>query len=692
MKFLLSLLSLILVIYSFGQGKPWKENVKWSFEVKKVKNESSQFDIIGHVKLLNHYHIFSVDHDPKKADFTGVPTEFKFVPSKNFKLIGKLKDSYKPKRLEDDLGVQLYFEDKASFQQRIEVLSSKDFKLTLNYSFQICDSLGCQFPPEQEIVLSIQGNQELGEKENPSNQEDSATLINNQLIPDPKDSSVTSNEENSMVQVKQEIHETGSNWVIFIGGFLAGLIALFTPCMFPMIPMTVTFFTKQSKSKREGIFKALIYGASIVVIYVTFGLIFTAATGPIGLNDLSTNVWMNLIFFSIFMLFAFSFLGAFEIQLPSSWVNKMDKQADRGGYIGIFFMAFTLGLVSFSCTGPIIGSLLVEAATSGSYFTPAIGMTGFSLALAIPFTLFAIFPGWLNSLPQSGGWLNSVKVCLGLLEIAFALKFLSAVDLAYHWDILTREWFIGTWFVIFTIMGLYLLGKIRFSHDSPIEKLSVTRFMFAFLSLTFAVYLLPGMWGAPIKLLSGIAPPTTYSEDKFLFNHGGLDNGLVQDEVTAKYIEYMHASGDGSIMVFHELDKARAYAKERNLPVMIDFTGYACQNCRKMETSVWADESIKPILQRKVVIASLYVDDHAKLPESEHRYSEAIGGKVKEVGNVWAELQIQRYQSYQQPLYAIVDGDMNDLVQAVGYTPNISDFKQFLETGIENFKKNTSLK
>jgi thiol:disulfide interchange protein DsbD len=425
------------------------------------------------------------------------------------------------------------------------------------------------------------------------------------------DSSKEETENETIIQVKQEINQTGSNWTIFIAGFLAGLIALFTPCMFPMIPMTVTFFTKQSKTRQEGIFKALIYGASIVVIYVTFGLIFTAATGPIGLNDLSTNVWMNLIFFSIFMLFAFSFLGAFEIQLPSSWVNKMDKQADKGGYLGIFFMAFTLGLVSFSCTGPIIGSLLVEAATSGSYFTPAIGMTGFSLALAIPFTLFAVFPGWLNSLPQSGGWLNSVKVCLGLLEIAFALKFLSAVDLAYHWDILTREWFIGTWFVIFTIMGLYLLGKIRFSHDSPIEKLSVTRFMFAFLSLTFAVYLLPGMWGAPIKLLSGIAPPTTYSEDKFLFNHGGLDNGLIKDDITEKYIEYMHASGDGSIMVFHDLEKARSYAKERNLPVMIDFTGYACQNCRKMETSVWADESIKPILQRKLVIASLYVDDHA---------------------------------------------------------------------------------
>ena len=270
----------------------------------------------------------------------------------------------------------------------------------------------------------------------------------------------------------------------------------------------------------------MIYGFSIVLIYVSFGLIFTAATGPLGLNDLSTNVWMNLIFFSVFMLFAFSFLGAFEIQLPSSWVNKMDSQADKGGLIGIFFMAFTLGLVSFSCTGPIIGSLLVEASTTGSYLTPAIGMTGFSLALAIPFTLFAIFPGWLNSLPQSGGWLNSVKVVLGLTEIALALKFLSSVDLAYHWNILSREWFVAIWFVLFLIMGIYLLGKLRFSHDSPIEKISVPRFMFALTALTFSVYLLPGMFGAPLRLIDGIAPPRTHSEDNFRYVNGGLETGI----------------------------------------------------------------------------------------------------------------------------------------------------------------------
>jgi thiol:disulfide interchange protein DsbD len=396
---------------------------------------------------------------------------------------------------------------------------------------------------------------------------------------------------------------------------------------------------------------------------------------------------MNLIFFSIFVLFAFSFLGAFEIQLPSSWVNKMDKQADRGGLIGIFFMAFTLGLVSFSCTGPIIGSLLVEAATSGSFITPAIGMTGFSLALAIPFTLFAIFPGWLNSLPQSGGWLNSVKVVLGLLELALAMKFLSSVDLAYHWDLLTREWFVGIWFVLFLIMGIYLLGKIRFSHDSPVEKLSVPRFMFALFALTFAVYLFPGMFGAPLKIIDGIAPPRTHSEDNFRYVNGGLDTGIAKDSITEKYISEMHPVGDGSILVFHDLAIAKEYAKAKNLPILLDFTGHACQNCRKMESSVWTSSEIRPVLQTKVVIASLYCDDKTPLPAGEIRYSDAIGGKIKTVGNKWAELQIVQYKSFQQPLYVLIDAEGNDLTEGIGYTPDIPTYKKFLEKGIKAFKK-----
>ena len=474
--------------------------------------------------------------------------------------------------------------------------------------------------------------------------------------------------------------------MIFIAGFLAGLVALITPCMFPMIPMTVTFFTKQSKTRKEGIFKALVYGTSIVLIYVTFGLIFTAAMGPLGLNDLSTNLWMNLIFFGIFVLFAFSFLGAFEIQLPNSWVNKMDKQADRGGYIGIFFMAFTLGLVSFSCTGPIIGTLLVEASTSGSYLTPAIGMTGFSLALAIPFTIFAIFPGWLNSLPQSGGWLNSVKVVLGLAELALALKFLSSVDLAYHWDLLTREWFVAIWFVLFLTMGIYLLGKIRFSHDSPVEKLGVPRFMFALVALTFSVYLFTGMFGAPLTLIDGIAPPRTHSEDNFRWVNGGLETGLGTDSISVQYAADMHPVGDGSILVFHDLTVGQEYAKKKNLPILLDFTGYACQNCRKTESTVWTNDEIRPLLQKQFVIVSLYVDDRTPLPANEVRVSK-LSGKIKTVGNKWADLEMEKYGSFQQPLYVVVDSEGNDLTEAIGYTPDIKTYKAFLMKGMSAFKK-----
>jgi thiol:disulfide interchange protein DsbD len=349
-------------------------------------------------------------------------------------------------------------------------------------------------------------------------------------------------------------------------------------------------------------------------------------------------------------------------------------------------MAFTLGLVSFSCTGPIIGTLLVEASTSGSYLTPAIGMTGFSLALAIPFTIFAIFPGWLNSLPQSGGWLNSVKVVLGLAELALALKFLSSVDLAYHWDLLTREWFVAIWFVLFLTMGIYLLGKIRFSHDSPVEKLGVPRFMFALIALTFSVYLFTGMFGAPLTLIDGIAPPRTHSEDNFRWVNGGLDTGLGSDSLSIQYAADMHPVGDGSILVFHDLTIGQEYAKKKNLPILLDFTGYACQNCRKTESTVWTNDEIRPLLQKQFVIVSLYVDDRTPLPANEVRVSK-LSGNIKTVGNKWADLEMEKYGSFQQPLYVVVDSDGNDLTEAIGYTPDIKAYKTFLTKGINAFKK-----
>jgi len=485
---------------------------------------------------------------------------------------------------------------------------------------------------------------------------------------------------------KNDPRKARSNWSLFFEGLGWGFLALFTPCVFPMIPMTVSFFTKSAGSRRKAISKALFYGASIIGIYVLVGLVITLATGSsAAVYEISTSATLNLIFFFIFMIFAFSFLGAFEIQMPSKWVNKADEKADKGGLIGTFFMAFTLVLVSFSCTGPIIGSSLVQALSSGSVLGPTVIMLGFSIALALPFMVFAIFPSMLNSLPQSGGWLNSVKVVLGLLEIALALKFLSMVDLAYHWDILSRELFVAVWFLIFAIMGIYLLGKIRFAHDSPVDKISVPRFMFALLALVFAVYLLPGMWGAPLQMIDGIAPPRTHSEDSFRFVKGESINPNEGDPIFQKYRSEMHEVADGSILVFHDIEIARKYAKEINKPILIDFTGHSCANCRKTESKVWTDDKIRPILKNDVVIVSLYCDDRTELPKSEQVFSKEINGIMKNIGNKWSAFQIKNYGQISQPLYIIQDLEGNDLTDAIGYTPNIDEYHKFLKDGIAKF-------
>jgi len=481
-----------------------------------------------------------------------------------------------------------------------------------------------------------------------------------------------------------------SNISLFLEGLGWGFLALFTPCVFPMIPMTVSFFTKSAGSRRKGILNALFYGGSIIGIYVAVGLIITLATGSsAAVYEISTSAFLNLLFFFIFMIFAFSFLGAFEIRMPSKWVNKADAKADKGGLIGTFFMAFTLVLVSFSCTGPIIGSSLVQALSSGSMLGPTVIMLGFSIALALPFMLFAIFPSWLNTLPQSGGWLNSVKVVLGLLEIALALKFFSMVDLAYHWDILTRELFVAVWFLIFLIMGVYLLGKLRFSHDSTVETISVPRFMFALSALVFAVYLLPGMWGAPLQIIDGIAPPRTHSEDSFRFVKGETYNPSDADPIFKKYRSKMHEVGDGSILVFHDIEEGRAYAKEVNKPILIDFTGHSCANCRKTESKVWTDDKIRPLLKNDVVIVSLYCDDRTELPKSEQVFSKELNGIMKNIGNKWSAYQIKNYGQISQPLYIIQDLEGNDLTKAIGYTPNIDEYQKFLNGGISKFKGST---
>ncbi|MBP6458703.1 MAG: thioredoxin family protein [Crocinitomicaceae bacterium] len=690
MKSFILFLSLIVTSLTFAQpGVDWTDKLSWEFSLE--KKDASHAFLVATAKIKKGWHIYSVNHDPNKADFTGYPTTLVFPTSKNYRVIGKLQDGKKPVVHKDDLGVSLFFENSAVFKQEIEFLTNQPTEIKFGYTFQLCDESGCIFPPEQEASVKAIGFLPVVNAKAILANKDSLV----QKVDEVKevDESIEKNENTDKVvskTIKRKVvsKTKDSMWVIFFKGFGGGLIALLTPCVFPMIPMTVTFFTKQSKKRITGILNALLYGVSIIVIYVTLGLLITALLGPSGLNDLSTNVWMNLIFFAIFIFFAISFLGAFELRMPSSWVNKADGNADKGGLIGIFFMAFTLSLVSFSCTGPIIGTLLVESATGGDMIAPAIGMGGFAVALALPFTLFAIFPGWLNSLPQSGGWLNSVKVVLGLLELALALKFLSGIDLAYHWDILTRELFVAVWIVIFFIIGFYLLGKLKFSHDSPVERLTVTRFVFALSAFIFAVYLIPGMWGAPLRLIDGVAPPRTHSEDNFRFVKGEPASASIVNTSPnfAKYRPFMHEVGDGSILVFHDLEKAKEYAALEKKPILLDFTGYNCPNCRRTESTVWSNEAVNPILKDQVVIASLYVDDREKLPKSEWKYSKAIQGMIKTVGNKWSDYQVNHYGQLSQPLYVMIDAEGNDLNDPIGYVPDVTQYKAFLMSGLQGLQ------
>lgn len=684
-KVLLVLVTLFSAVFNLSaQDGNWADKISWSFKLEKV--DDTHAFIVGTAKLKEGWHVFSVNHDPNKADLTGYPTKFIFGKSKDYKLVGKLQDGVKAHPVVDELGTSLYFEKTAVYKQQIEVLTDQAFDISFDYSFQICDVNGCIFPPDQTAKVKASGFKPSAEAIAEGATIDTAAAATSSNDNGSTDTKVQDKQEEVFPADSKQDKVDVNLWIIFFTGFAFGFAALFTPCVFPMIPMTVTFFTKQSGSRRKGIINALFYGFSIIVIYVTVGILVTVLTGSSAtVYEFSTSAFLNLIFFAIFILFAFSFLGAFEIKMPSSWVNKADAKADKGGFVGIFFMAFTLVLVSFSCTGPIVGTALVQAISSGSIAAPAFIMGGVATGLALPFTLFAVFPSAMSSLPQSGGWLNSVKVVFGLLEIAMSLKFLSMVDLAYHWDFLTREIFVAVWVAVFAIMGLYLLGKIRFSHDSPLEHLGVTRFMFALTSIVFAIYLLPGMWGAPLYMVDGIAPPRTHSEDNFRFVKGNPE--VEGDTLFMRFKNDMHEVGDGSILVFHDLEKGREYARLANKPVLIDFTGYSCANCRKTENMVWTNDKIRSILQDQMVIISLYCDDREALPKDEQVFSKELNGTLKNVGNKWSEYQIKKYGQLSQPLYIIQDVNGNDLSDPRGYDPSVDGYEKFLQKGISKFKK-----
>jgi thiol:disulfide interchange protein len=631
---------------------------KWEHFVEK-KGKQTFLVIKGHMNEGWHlYSQFTPAGGPMATSFT-------FNPSSNYKLKGKVTESASTTAYDStfEVNVMILGHDPV-FRQEIEVLTDKKFTITGAIDGQACNDETCVLINTVNLSFVINAD---ATKESSVIVEDTATAIavldTTPAAPPVENTVIASGDCGDWSS--GEFIADKSFWGIFIAGFIGGLLALLTPCVFPMIPMTVSFFTKRSGSRKKGLQNAIIYALSIIVIYVTLGFLVTVTLGSDALNDLSTNGYFNMAFFIIFIVFAISFFGAFEIVLPSSLVNKADQASDKGGLIGIFFMAFTLSLVSFSCTGPIIGTLLVEAAHGRSYLGPVAGMSGFAIALALPFALFAAFPGWLNTIPKSGGWLNSVKVCLGFIELALALKFLSNVDLAYHWNMLHRETFIAFWVVIFALMGIYLMGKIKFSHDSDMSHVSVPRLIFAILTFTFTIYIIPGMWGAPVKLLSGILPPEYYKEWK----------------------EKGSGECPHDLLCFHDYNEGMAYAKAQGKPAIIDFTGYNCANCRKMEDNVWSDPKILKLLSDDYVLISLYVDDKKELPASEQYTSKFSGKKIRTVGNKWSDLQAESYNSNAQPMYVLIDDKAQKLAKPwSGFDPDIDKYKKFLEEGLCRYK------
>ena len=654
------LTALVLFVTSLGFSQV-QDPVKWKSSIEKISDTEYQLKFDATIEGEWHmYSQFTPEGGPLPLEFLYNNAEGNYEPQ------GKAKESEYTKKFNDIFGVdEYYFAKEAHFTHNIKITNPEVKNIQIELSYQACIEMCIQQNKYFVFDLATVSSKEV------QNFEDLAvTSTSNDTT---KTKPVTENPSTDKSEKK-------GLWSIFIIAFFSGFAALLTPCVFPMIPITVSFFTKQSKSRAKGIKNAVIYGLSIIIIYVLLGLIVTKVFGADALNALSTNVWFNVVFFTLLVIFASSFLGAFEIMLPNSWANKVDKQADRGGMIGIFFMALALAIVSFSCTGPIVGTLLVEAASKGGT-APLIGMFGFSLALALPFMLFAMFPGWLNSMPRSGGWMNTVKVSLGFLELALAFKFLSNADLVLqaHW--MEREVFLAIWIAIFAAWAIYLFGKIQLPHDSKLDKISVGRLFMALLVSTFTIYLVPGLWGAPLKLISGFPPPMTYSESPYgVGNSKGGTSSLSEIPDGAK-------EGPQGIITFTDYDKGMAYAKEINKPVLLDFTGHACVNCRKMEENVWSETNVLNILNNDVVLISLYVDEKKELPEAEQYVSKTTGKKIKTVGNKWSDFQIEKYQANAQPYYIVLDNEGNSLNTPVGYTPEVSEYENWLKEGVTNYSK-----
>ena len=650
--FLCGLLMALLCLPVFAQIQ---EPVKFKTEWITISDTEAEIVFTGEVK--DGWHIYSTD----LPEGGPISATFNVDKIEGAEVVGKLM----PRGTEIDkmdpiFQMQVrYFAGTATFVQKIKIVD-ENYNVTGYLEYGACNDENCL--PPTSVDFSFSGKK--GEQATAgANNADNGTA---NLLSTPDNSQIA----NYWSPVTEELKAFGEqtiaadhSWIyIFFTGLLGGLLALFTPCVWPIIPMTVSFFLKRTKDKKKGIRDAWTYGASIVVIYVGLGLAITAIFGASALNALSTNAIFNILFCLMLVVFAASFFGAFEITLPSKWSNAVDSKAEQTtGLLSIFLMAFTLSLVSFSCTGPIIGFLLVEVSTTGSVIAPAIGMLGFAIALALPFTLFALFPSWLKSMPKSGGWMNVIKVSLGFLELAFALKFLSVADLAYGWRILDRETFLALWIVIFALLGFYLLGKIKFPHDDDDNKVSVPRFFMALFSLAFVVYMVPGLWGAPLKAVSAFAPPLN-TQDFNLFNN----------EVHAK---------------FDNFDMGMQYAKENGKPVMLDFTGHGCVNCRKMELAVWVDPKVKKLITEDYVLITLYVDDKTPLPEPIKVNENGKQRTLRTLGDKWSYLQSSKFGANAQPFYVLIDNEGKPLNKSYSYDEDIDKYVNFLETGLKNYKK-----
>ena len=672
-KFLLSCLLIITAwLPSFAQIQ---EPVKFKTELKTISDTEAQIVFTGNIDAG--WHVYSTDLP------SGGPISATFNVEKiqGAELMGKLTPQGKEiENFDKVFEMKLrYFENTATFVQKFKITDAS-YQIEGYLEYGACNDENCLPPTEVPFSFSGKGNAATATvatsetKAETVNQPAAENSVAETTAIDSATTVALSDNETSVqdywTPVIKELNSYGEttsqqdrSWIyIFFAGFIGGLLALFTPCVWPIIPMTVNFFLKRSKDKKKGIRDAWTYGASIVVIYVALGLAITLIFGASALNALSTNAVFNILFCLMLIIFAASFFGAFELTLPSKWSNAVDSKAEQtSGLLSIFLMAFTLSLVSFSCTGPIIGFLLVEVSTTGSVIAPAIGMLGFAIALALPFTLFAMFPSWLKSMPKSGGWMNVIKVTLGFLELAFALKFLSVADLAYGWRILDRETFLALWIVIFGLLGFYLLGKIKFPHDDDDNTTSVPRFFMALISLAFAVYMVPGLWGAPLKAVSAFAPPMT-TQDFNLYNN----------EVHAKFDDY---------------DAGMEYAKRNGKPVMLDFTGYGCVNCRKMEAAVWTDPKVSKLMTDDYVLITLYVDNKEPLPEHIKVMENGKERTLRTVGDKWSYLQRSKFGANAQPFYVLIDNEGKPLNKSYSYDEDIDKYVDFLQTGLDNYKK-----